>query len=71
MFISVLLMLLGISPSVIADCQFTDERSLNCFLRTLQTDLGAPSASLSAALKLRITCSDIFFFESIMRSEHF
>ncbi|CAB4056589.1 unnamed protein product [Lepeophtheirus salmonis] len=59
------------ASGVDGDCQFRDGRSLNCFLRTLQTDLGASSSAVNAASRLEITCSDIFFFESLLKTEHF
>ena len=59
------------------DCTFdADLRILDCSLRTLnsanQTSLQLGSGSRSAAAsEIRISCSDVFFYESFLRTNHF
>ena len=48
-----------------------DDTSLHCFLRTLQTEFDIADRDVTSAKKLRIKCSDVFFFESQLKSEHF
>ena len=52
----------------------SDEVSLECFLRTLQSEAefdAVVERDLSKAKNLRVRCSDVFFFESELKSEHF
>jgi len=48
-----------------------DDTSLHCFLRTLQSDFDVADRDVTKAKNLRIKCSDVFFFESQLKSEHF
>ena len=48
-----------------------DDTSLHCFLRTLQSEFDVADRDVTKAKKLRIKCSDVFFFESQLKSEHF
>ena len=57
-------------------CQVEDN-TLTCYLRTLQSaDIDTAMGDsvryrIGGATKLRIRCSDVFFFESQLKSEHF
>ena len=57
-------------------CQVEDN-TFTCYLRTLQTTEMDSSISdkdrkgISTAKKLHVRCSDVFFFESQLKSEHF
>ena len=61
--------LLDIAQNV---CDFSD-RGLKCYMRTLQTDFNQVEAgvSVNSLEKLKIICSDAFFYESILRPSHF
>ena len=55
---------LEVTPTV---CE-VQENQLNCFVRTLQSDM---EAVLHNVQDLRIECSDQFYYESALRSQHF
>ena len=52
-------------------CEVGDHRDLTCYLRTLQSDIDATDKQISTVRKLNVVCSDVFFFESQLKSEHF
>ena len=53
-------------------CKISQDRSsLNCFLRTLQSELKGEGNHVNSVRKLHVRCSDAFFFESQLKSEHF
>lgn len=55
---------LDVMPTV---CE-VNNHELNCFVRTLQSDMELVLHSVQA---LKIECSDQFYYESTLRSQHF
>ncbi len=55
---------LEVTPTV---CE-VQENTLHCFVRTLQSDM---EAVLHNVEDLKIECSDQFYYESALRSQHF
>ena len=66
--VSVLISSIASSPCEIGP---NDDTSLHCFLRTLQSEFDVADRDVTKAKNLRIKCSDVFFFESQLKSEHF
>ena len=59
---------------VVEESQCSLDRSdeaLHCFLRTLQSPIGPQGSEVTHVKKLRLKCSDNFFLESSMSSDHF
>ena len=53
-------------------CKLTEDRSsMRCSLRTLQSEIDATDNDIGRAKQLQVKCSDMFFFESKLKSEHF
>ena len=52
-------------------CEAGTDQDLTCYLRTLQSDIDATNDQISNVRKLNVVCSDVFFFESQLKSEHF
>ncbi len=63
--------------SVNAKCQWTSEGEVQCNLKILDfrrnstsASMLVPSPGLGEVKKLKVLCSDVFFFESQLRSDH-
>ena len=56
--------ILEVTPTV---CE-VNQHELNCFVRTLQSDMEMVLHSVKA---LKVECSDQFYYESTLRSQHF
>ena len=48
-----------------------DQNTMHCSLRTLQSVIDATDSDIGKAKQLEVKCSDMFFFESQLKSEHF
>lgn len=65
---------LGAPNQVIEESQCSLDRSdeaLHCFLRTLQSPIGPQGSEVTHVKKLKLKCSDSFFLESYLSSDHF
>jgi hypothetical protein len=65
-----------ISAVLCGPCEVSpdDGASLHCFLRTLQSEAefeAVADRDVTKAKNIMVRCSDIFFFESQLKSEHF
>ena len=53
-------------------CKLTeDHKIMQCSLRTLQSEIDATDNDIGRAKQLEVKCSDMYFFESKLKSEHF
>ena len=53
-------------------CKMTeDHKIMQCSLRTLQSEIDATDNDIGRAKQLEVKCSDMYFFESKLKSEHF
>ena len=75
MLLTVLPSLIISSSSLGSKCDLTASTAasttLECALRTLQSSIDATDKEVAAAQILKLKCSDIFFHESQLKSEHF
>ena len=63
---------LGGSKHEKTHCKLTQDQSImQCSLRTLQSEIDATDSDIGRAKQLHVKCSDMFFFESKLKSEHF
>ena len=74
LFAVTLLGLIQHSESSSSQCDLTTSSStttLQCSLRTLQSSIDASDKEVDSAKVLNLKCSDMFFHESQLKSEHF
>ncbi len=66
--------ILEVHNQVIEESQCSLDRNdeaLHCFLRTLQSPIGPQGSEVNHVKKLKLKCSDSFFLESYLSSDHF
>lgn len=72
--IFLLTLALGLGNQVVEESQCSLDRSdqaLHCYLRTLQSPIGPQGSEVTHVQKLKLRCSDSFFLESYLSSDHF
>lgn len=73
-FLVTIVLPLGSFNQVIEESQCSLDRSdkaLHCYLRTLQSPIGPQGSEVTHVQKLKLRCSDSFFLESYLSSDHF
>ena len=79
LFFSLFVILQSVWPHIEAKCEWISEsKSVLCYLKILDfrrnsssAAMQVPDPGLESVENLKIQCSDVFFFESQLRSDHF
>lgn len=73
----IVVVLLFVSSEAAAKCRWVEEADVQCDLKILDfrrnsssATMQVPEPGLSKVEKLKVLCSDVFFFESQLRSDH-